>query len=814
MARSIKASVTGLKIANDAFNLKGRTQEYLAGSVGCSRQTVIKFLAGRPIEPRLFQEICAELKLEWDEIAELEANSKPPSQTSNLDALVREVRTKVSASIQKRCGTMRVLDMEQPITIDSIYTSVNILEKISRNQRRTVDELLEGCDRENFDRFILGAVQQKRIPGLEAVEKHDKLLILGKPGAGKTTFLKWLALQCKEGKLHKDRVPFFVTLKEFAEIEGKPSLVDFISQQLTECGIDDAKSTVQRILQGGRAIILLDGLDEVRSIEHDRVLNTIRQTSEQLDINQFVMTCRIAANEYTFADFTEVEVADFAPDQIAEFASKWFQSKDSIKADKFLKHLNAYPGLQKLATNPLLLTFLCLVFEEQARFPANRSELYQEGLDLLLKKWDVNQNIKRDEVYKQLSPKRKEDLLSQVAYITFDRSEYFFKQKFVEEQIQDYIRNLPNVSNDPEALQLDSEAVLNSISAQHGLLMERARGIYSFSHLTFHEYFTARQLKEKFDDENFDNDFSDLVSHLKENKWREVFLLTVAMLKNADHLLQAMKQQIDNVLAQDRKLQEFLVWVEHKSCCVEAPYKPAAIRAFYFDNDRNFLNVYSHCRARSLARDIDKDIALGIERNLNLTAALLLGRISLQDISLGDLCKHLKLVDDLSLDLNITFALSKASSNVVDSKQCNLNNPRELELVMNLITEVAQYLDLDLDIIHTIAPNKNCELQLMLQKIESQLPKIGLDSQFDCLQWWKLEGQGWINQLKLIMIMCRNIGYDRQFSRVQEVLIHDYYTANRLLVDCLNSDCNVSKEVREEIESTLLLPIESIRSKG
>jgi predicted NACHT family NTPase len=64
----------------------------------------------------------------------------------------------------------------------------------------------------------------------------------------------------------------------------------------------------------------------------------------------------------------------------------------------------------------------------------------------------------------------------------------------VEQHIIDYIRNLPGAQEDEEALQLDSEAVLKSIEAQHGLLVERARGIYSFSHLTFQEYFTAKQI--------------------------------------------------------------------------------------------------------------------------------------------------------------------------------------------------------------------------------------------------------------------------------------------------------------------------------
>jgi len=56
------------------------------------------------------------------------------------------------------------------------------------------------------------------------------------------------------------------------------------------------------------------------------------------------------------------------------------------------------------------------------------------------------------------------------------------------------------------------------------------------------------------------------------------------------------------------------------------------------------------------------------------------------------------------------------------------------------------------------------------------------------------------------MIEHRNIGHDWQFSKEQQNLLQQYYSANKLLVDCLNSDCYVSREVRQEIEETLLLP--------
>jgi hypothetical protein len=87
---------------------------------------------------------------------ELPDNSDVHGPETDIDAIVRSVRQQVQADIHHRCGTMRVLDMEQPIGIGDIYTNVNILEKLSGRRRLGLNELLQGCDPENFDRFCWG----------------------------------------------------------------------------------------------------------------------------------------------------------------------------------------------------------------------------------------------------------------------------------------------------------------------------------------------------------------------------------------------------------------------------------------------------------------------------------------------------------------------------------------------------------------------------------------------------------------------------------------------------------------------------------
>jgi predicted NACHT family NTPase len=185
--------------------------------------------------------------------------------------------------------------------------------------------------------------------------------------------------------------------------------------------------------------------------------------------------------------------------QIANFVEKWFQPKKLQQASIFLKKIESMPSVKELATNPLLLTLLCIEFEGRSDFSVSRVELYQRGLHVLLTQWDEQEGINRDTVYEKLSIVRKENLLEQLAFYTFERGDYFFKKNVAESQISQYIQDLPEASADSETFLVDSHKVLKSIESQHGLLVELAIGIYSFSHLTFHEYFATKYLHRQSD---------------------------------------------------------------------------------------------------------------------------------------------------------------------------------------------------------------------------------------------------------------------------------------------------------------------------
>ncbi|WP_434684749.1 NACHT C-terminal helical domain 2-containing protein [Pseudanabaena minima] len=769
MSRSLRASEEGIKQIKSAMKSGGFTQKALAEALGISRSTITVLFRGEAIDRSNFEELCKFLELDWRDIRGEDVVN------DGLDRLVQEVKQKIAADVTERCGTMRVLDMTQPIDLDRIYTDVNILEKISGEDRIDCDDVLQIGSRENFEHWMMGKIQH-RITGLKAIEKHQKLMVLGKPGAGKTTFMKYLAMSCLRGKFYGELVPIFVTLKAYAEEDGKPSLQDYILGEFRKR--KTSPMTLVRLLEEGKALILLDGLDEVKKEDDQRIKRDIDKFSRDWLQNRFAITCRIAAREYQFEKFTEVEVADFDQQQIETFVNNWFLGKDEPKAERLLERLQGKKPVKELAKSPLLLTLLCLVFGERNDLPPKRSELYKEGLEVLMKKWDAKRNIEREQIYKLLSPQNKEDMLGQIAFNTFINGEYFFRKEDLQRQIKDYICNLPEASTEPDVLRLDSEVVLKAIEHHHGLVVERARNIYSFSHLTFQEYFTAREIeRERY--------FERLIENISNPRWMEIFYLTAEMLRRSDDFLKMMKDRIDEMLAYDETLQAFLEWVNQKTNSVEFSYKTVSVRAFY-------AHVETPVRARARTLDLVRALDLDLARALDHARAQERDHRLIRDRGLAPASDR-----ELDRELALDRELVHARALVLDR---NLNQERGQD----------RFVDLALDFILALARARAIArsseladdvLRQSLQSLQFQIPS----KREDIYQWWKKHGEELSNKLRQVCIDRRNISHDWQFSDEKVELLNQYYSANLLLLEIMNRSY-VSKQVREEIESTMLLP--------
>ena len=271
------------------------------------------------------------------------------------------------------------------------------------------------------------------------------------------------------------------------------------------------------------------------------------------------------------------EGMNFDCKRVVKFSHKWLHI---IEPTQFLP--STTDEINDAVANDPLLALLCLLVEEKAEIPDNCYQLYEEGLGVLLKKWDDRYQIEGDRLYKALSLQQKQDLLSIIALKTFEQGEYFFKDD-IQGYITDYLCNLHNTRIPPEVLQCTSEAVLKSIVLQHKLLVEQAPGVYSFSDLKFHQYFVAREIGEISNPQVLEETLKHLLSHISEQRWHGVFLQVVSMLRCADHVLNLMKQQTDAIVTVDRELQRFLLWLNQRSISGKVGCKPSAFRAFYLE---------------------------------------------------------------------------------------------------------------------------------------------------------------------------------------------------------------------------------------
>lgn len=465
------------------------------------------------------------------------------------------------AKLRQEHSRIRVIGKAEPIDLDGIYTDVFMLERPSSWNAMDLLALTE-----NLPRPAGMESESHRVDAFDVLREEAFLFVLGKPGAGKTTFLKHLTLiACDRADPTIDKLPVFVSLHEWSQ--SGLSLFDFIKRELNICRFPDTDTLLKNMLETGRVLALFDGLDEVSDTNDKRnqVIGEIRDfvkaysDSGSHGQNRFVITCRNAVTDYVFERFRYVEIADFTDAQVAEFARHWFADEES-KRKSFMDALEE-PGNEsfvELARTPLLLSLMCLGFESTLQFPLRRVDLYYEATQALLGKWDATRNIKRDEIYQALSIDRKRQLLSTVASEYFQEGRIYFREDQLAIRLQAFVERLPNPNN---ALVPDGRAILKSIEGQHGLLVERAKGIYSFSHLTLQEYFTAVYTAAHLGDGSFARLVELFVS---DYRWREVLLMTCSMPDEADALMKQFLDVIATFVKGDPLLDSALNWIEVK----------------------------------------------------------------------------------------------------------------------------------------------------------------------------------------------------------------------------------------------------------
>jgi predicted NACHT family NTPase len=403
---------------------------------------------------------------------------KPVSEVLNrrldepFQQLLFNVFRKYIQNYTERHGLLKVLGMPEPVRLEEIYTNVQFLG--SQSIWQFDPNLLEEAYRESNERRFQSQKCETQ-DGLKVANTQQYLMVLGQPGAGKSTFLRRIGLEALKGEAggykHKC-VPVFLELKQFRT--GVVNLEQAIVREFETCGFPDPISSTQKLLANGKLLILLDGLDEVPTQQLDIAIDQIQDFADQYKQNRFIASCRTAAYQSRFIKFVDVTMADFDDTQIRQFIRHWFRTEKDMKVDTArrcweLLQEPKHAATKELAQTPLLLTLLCLVFDDTQNFPEKRAELYKQALDVLLSKWAAEKRIQRDPIYKDLSLTLETIMLGEIAYQKFKENRLFFSQQEIVSQIRDFLANNLNAPR-----HLDGEDVLQAIQIQQGILVERS----------------------------------------------------------------------------------------------------------------------------------------------------------------------------------------------------------------------------------------------------------------------------------------------------------------------------------------------------
>lgn len=620
MGRSRKLVLTNWTQANNALNtcFEGNKSK-LAAHVKMSRTTVTNFFAEKPVRESEFRKLCLALRLNWEKVSSVEASvsSEPltdrPS-TQPQDNLFQQAKEHCRQKILTQHSQMRLLSGEE-IGVDQLYVDVWLLNRSPRTFQVSPNKLLETFDLRN-DRLGLGD-RIKRNPGFEVANANSKLVILGKPGAGKTTFLKHLAVDWCKGQFQSDFIAVVIELRRIRN--EKWDLLDAIDKEL---GLANQQQ-VEALLKAGKLLVLMDGLDEVPTSELRQVVQSqLRQIAEDYPNNRFILTCRTQIITSIPVGFISVEVADFDEKQVEEFVYNWFTTSGSSDLEArqqwetFECAVGRNPALKELTVTPVLLSLMCLVLQDEGEMPSQVNWLYEKGIKLLLSRWNAEKQIEGwevgSEIYRELSVERREALLIEIAARKFENPENFvlFNQKEIAAQITHFLQLADSI---------EGVRVLKAIEAQHGLLIERADELWSFSHLTFQEHFTLRWLTQLSAEQ--------LSEKIANWQWQERVRQLVKSQQPADRLVRLIKQAVDQSISKESTLQKILVWVLQKSECIHANCTPAVIRVFYFTLDLDFDFDLDRPRSYDLDLDCALDRARARARALILDRARVLDRI-------------------------------------------------------------------------------------------------------------------------------------------------------------------------------------------
>ncbi len=368
----------------------------------------------------------------------------------------------------------------------------------------------------------------------------SRLVVLGDPGGGKTTLALKLTLDVARGMGtgSAPQTPLRVVLRDYAVHYrfNQQSIIEYLEKQCkADYSTPAPKGAIEYLLLNGRGVVIFDGLDELTDTSlRTAIVDAVEAFTHSYPSASILVTSRRVGYEMAPLDenlFTTASLSPFNSVQQNEYVKKWFahvkaSADDGHTARRFLAEA---AHAKDLTSNPLMLGLMCALYRGEGYIPRNRPDLYRRCSEFLFERWDASRGITVAQPFERgiqfamfslaLSMLRNSGETGGMTERELIRytSDYLLDQQFEDRDSSDaaadafvkYCRGrawvLTDVGTNPDG--------------------ER---IYSFTHRTFLEYFSARQLvRESGDAESL---YRDLRTHLVNESWDVTSQLAIQFL--------------------------------------------------------------------------------------------------------------------------------------------------------------------------------------------------------------------------------------------------------------------------------------------
>jgi GTPase SAR1 family protein len=362
-----------------------------------------------------------------------------------------------------------------------------------------------------IDAVLVDSKENNTLSLNDFMKTTSKTVVLGNPGSGKSTLASKLLYELSSPTAPllqgKSVLPILVTLREYAldKSNSKPSIIHFIAIKAgSDYQINVTEDFFEHLLETAQALIIFDGLDEILDTAlRQEIVKDIEAFCNLYQNTPILVTSRETGYEQAPLNKDEFQIFNLLPftnRQVEQYIEKWFSylgSKDpqSIgwSSTAFLNELSSVST--EITSNPLLLSLLCTIYQNEGDIPRNKADIYEKCAQLLIERRDKERGI-----VPELAAKS--SIFSVVAYLAYriygeTALESGVSKKKLIAETANYLQHklYENFDEAEYAANQLIEFLINRawVFTDVGT-NANSESLYQFAHRTFLEYFAAKYL--------------------------------------------------------------------------------------------------------------------------------------------------------------------------------------------------------------------------------------------------------------------------------------------------------------------------------